>query len=184
MAKPRRAAFLDRDGTLNVRPPEHDYVKSLGEFAWLSGAVDGAVALARAGFLLFVVSNQRGIARGLVTEQTLAEIEQEIQRGLAPHGVQITAFRYCPHQLDEGCDCRKPRPGLILELAAAHDIDLESSWTVGDSPADVEAGRAAGTQTALIATAGNADRVAPSLADVAAAIVRQDDSAANSSTSA
>jgi histidinol-phosphate phosphatase family protein len=184
MATLRRAAFLDRDGTFNVRPAEHDYVKTPEEFAWLPGAVEGAVALARAGYLLFVVSNQRGIARGLVTTDTLQEIEAEIQRTLAPHGAQITAFRYCPHEADEGCTCRKPRPGLILDLARDYEIDLRNSWTIGDSPSDVEAGRAAGTHTALIAAAGTADLLVTSLVDFAAALVRQDDPAANSDTSA
>ena len=184
MAAARRAVFLDRDGTLNVRPAEHEYVTSLAAFTLLPGAIEGAVALARAGFLLAVVSNQRGLARGLVTEQTLRDIEAEIQSALAPHGVQITAFRYCPHELDANCECRKPRPGMILELAQTHGIDLASSWTIGDSPADVEAGRAAGTHTALIAPRGQADVLVDSLADSRAAIAAYDASAENSETSA
>ena len=127
-----------------------------------------------------VVSNQRGIARGLVNERTLTQIEEEIQSGLAPHDVRIAAFRYCPHELGEGCDCRKPKPGLILDLARELQIDLASSWMIGDSASDVEAGRAAGTRTALIAAdgKGDADLAAPTLLDVAAAIGAQADSAA------
>ena len=166
----RRAAFLDRDGTLNVKAAEHEYVTDPGGFRWLPGAIDGAVALARAGFTLAVVSNQRGIARGLVSAATLAAIEAEIQRALGPHGVRIEAFRYCPHELDEDCDCRKPRPGMILELARTLEIDLANSWMIGDSPSDVQAGRAAGTHTALIAASGEAEIVGDSLSDVAAKI--------------
>jgi histidinol-phosphate phosphatase family protein len=122
--------------------------------------------------VLAVASNQRGLARGLVSEATLTAIEAEIQRALAPHDVAIAAFRYCPHELDAGCDCRKPKPGMILELARVLQIDLASSWMIGDSRSDVEAGRAAGTRTALITASGqgDADVSAPTLRDVAAAI--------------
>jgi D-glycero-D-manno-heptose 1,7-bisphosphate phosphatase len=171
----RRAVFLDRDGTLNVRPAEHAYVESPEGFAWLPGAVEGACALARAGYLLAVVSNQRGVARGLVSWPTITAVEGEIQARLREHGCEIAGFRYCPHELDEGCDCRKPAPGMILDLAARLEIDLARSWTVGDSLSDVAAGRAAGTRTALIAAAGSPDGaaevVAPSLEAAAAAIL-------------
>lgn len=153
-----------------MRPAEHEYVTDPAGFRWLPGAIDGAVALARAGFTLAVVSNQRGVARGLVSTDTLAAIEAEIQRALAPHGVQIEAFRYCPHELGEDCDCRKPKPGMILELARELRIDLENSWMIGDSPSDVQTGAAAGTHTALIAPAGEAEIVGDSLSDVAATI--------------
>lgn len=173
----RRAVFLDRDGTLNVRPAEHRYVETLDGFVWLPGAVEGAAALARAGFVLAVTSNQRGIARGLVSWNTIAAIEQEIQARLGEHGAQIAAFRYCPHELDDGCDCRKPAPGMLLELAEQLDLDPARSWMVGDSESDVAAGRAAGCATALIATAAEgspADLVAPSLRAAAAAILERE----------
>ena len=114
----RPAAFLDRDGTLNVRPAPHDYVRRAGDFAWLDGAAEGAARLAAGGFALAVVSNQRGVARGLVEPQVLRDIEQLIQRRLAELGCAIEAFRYCPHERDAGCDCRKPAPGMLLWLAA------------------------------------------------------------------
>jgi D-glycero-D-manno-heptose 1,7-bisphosphate phosphatase len=174
----RRAVFLDRDGTLNVRPDEHRYVETLERFVWLPGAVDGASALARAGFVLAVASNQRGIARGLVSWSTIAAIEQEIQARLGEQGVQIAAFRYCPHELDDVCDCRKPAPGMLLELAELLDLDLARSWMVGDSASDVAAGHAAGCSTALIAPATArlpfADLVAPSLRAAAAAILERE----------
>jgi D-glycero-D-manno-heptose 1,7-bisphosphate phosphatase len=176
----RPAAFLDRDGTLNVSAPEHEYVTALEQFVWLPGAIEGAAALARAGYVLAVVSNQRGIARGLLTEATLSEIEAEIQAALAPHGARVEAFRYCPHELDAGCDCRKPKPGMLLELASTLKLDLARSWMIGDSRSDIQAGRAAGTHTALI-TAGagtpaesdavpDAELTAPTLREIAAAI--------------
>jgi D-glycero-D-manno-heptose 1,7-bisphosphate phosphatase len=110
-------AFLDRDGTLNVRPPEHAYVTSVTDFALAPGAANGAARLASAGYVLAVASNQRGVARGLVDTATLRELEAVIQRTLAEHGCAIQAFRYCPHDDNAGCSCRKPLPGMILRLA-------------------------------------------------------------------
>ncbi len=129
--------------------------------------------------MLAVVSNQRGLSRGLLSTQTLAEIEYEIQSRLRERGAEIAAFRYCPHALDAGCDCRKPAPGMILELSRALELDLPRCWVIGDSPSDVAAGRAAGARTALIAaerTGGEerADLVAGSLAEVAEAILARE----------
>jgi len=146
----RPGAFLDRDGTLNVRAAEHHYICSIDEFSWLPGAVDGAVRLARAGYALVVVSNQRGLARGLVTTAVLREIEQRIQDALAPHGCRVEAFRYCPHDHADACACRKPAPGLLLAAAADLGLDLGASWMIGDAASDVRAGRGAGCHTALI----------------------------------
>jgi D-glycero-D-manno-heptose 1,7-bisphosphate phosphatase len=166
----RAAIFLDRDGTLNTRPAPHDYVRSAEDFEWMPGAAEGAARLAAAGFRLLVVSNQRGVARGLVELRTLSEIERIIQSGLAERGARIEAFRYCIHDLHAACDCRKPQPGLLRRLAAELELDLGRSWMVGDSPSDVGAGKAAGCATALIGEpdcvprSGTApDLVAPSL---------------------
>jgi D-glycero-D-manno-heptose 1,7-bisphosphate phosphatase len=145
------AVFLDRDGTINVKPPAGEYVRSVEDFEWLPGAAQGSAALSHAGFTLFVVSNQRGVARGLVDEATLAAIEVTIQATLNPLGARVDAFRYCRHELNDGCDCRKPRPGMILSLARERRLNLAYCWMVGDSPSDVAAGKAAGCRTALVA---------------------------------
>ena len=166
--------FLDRDGTLNVRPGEHEYVTSEADFVWLPGAAEGAARLARAGYVLTVVSNQRGVARGLVRPSVLGRIEEIIQDELARYGCSITAFRYCMHDLDDACDCRKPKPGMILRLARELDLDLVDSWMIGDSPTDIRTGQAAGCRTALLADSGDrtvADVVAPSLAEASRWIV-------------
>src|SRR5947208_13952447 len=97
----RPAVFLDRDGTLNVRPPEHEYVKDVADFVWIEGASEAVRLLASAGYLITVVSNQRGIARGLVQPSTIAQIENRIQRDLAAVGVQVVAFRYCFHASED-----------------------------------------------------------------------------------
>jgi len=150
----RRAAFLDRDGTLNVRPPAHEYVVSADDFVWLPGAAEGAAALARAGYALAVVSNQRGVARGKLTENVLRQVEERIQHELEAHGCRVEAFRYCVHELTDACECRKPKPGMIVELARTLELDLARSWMIGDSPSDVAAGAAAGCHTALIGESG------------------------------
>jgi D-glycero-D-manno-heptose 1,7-bisphosphate phosphatase len=168
-----RAAFVDRDGTINVRPEAHSYLEHAEAFAWLPQAVEGLACLAAQGYALVVVSNQRGIARGLVSQATLRAIEQRIQGGLAPHGRRIEAFRYCPHEISEACRCRKPAPGLLLDAAHELEIDLAHSWMIGDAESDVLAGIAAGTATARIADPREpsaASIVAPSLLDVARAI--------------
>jgi D-glycero-D-manno-heptose 1,7-bisphosphate phosphatase len=173
----RPAVFLDRDGTINVRPPEHDYIRDSQDFEWLPGALDGLVKLADAGLPLVVVSNQRGVSLGLVTPSTLDEIECRIQEALEAHGHQVTAFRYCTHGIEDGCDCRKPRPGLLCAAARELRLDLGRSWMVGDTDADVEAGLAAGCRTIRLGTeAGAQERTAESLLQAAEIIVEQEGS--------
>jgi D-glycero-D-manno-heptose 1,7-bisphosphate phosphatase len=169
-----RAAFLDRDGTLNVCPPPHAYVESAAAFEWLPDAVDGLVSLADQGFALVVVSNQRGVARGLVSRRVLAEIEGIIQSALAERGQQrIIAFRYCLHDHADECACRKPAPGMLVEAAKEFRIELAESWMIGDAESDVLAGTAAGCRTGRIAAAGattSATLTASSLLGVARSI--------------
>jgi D-glycero-D-manno-heptose 1,7-bisphosphate phosphatase len=161
---------VDRDGTINAAAAEHQYIASARDFRWLPGAVDGLVALARAGFVVTVVSNQRGVARGLVTIQTLTEIENLIQQRLSEHACHISAFRYCVHDVQAQCECRKPAPGMLLDLASTLGLDLSRSWMIGDSDTDVGAGLAAGCHTALLRATGGggeADIVTGSLREAA-----------------
>jgi histidinol-phosphate phosphatase family protein len=164
VTRPRRGLFLDRDGVLNERPPAHDYLRSSEQFRWLPGVPEAIARLSSAGFVPIVVSNQRGIARALVSWSTLASIERVIQRGLSEYGGSIAAFYYCPHDIHEGCRCRKPAPGLLLRAAAEHRLDLGASAIVGDSETDVQAGRAAGCLSIQVAEPGE-----PSTADVVVA---------------
>jgi D-glycero-D-manno-heptose 1,7-bisphosphate phosphatase len=165
----RTAVFLDRDGVLNKRPPEHEYVTSADSLELLPGVAGAVSSLQGAGYLPIVVSNQRGVARGLVSEQTLREIEQRLLEA----GVPIAAFYYCRHDTIAGCDCRKPRPGLLLEAAADYELDLGSSVLIGDEETDVSAGRSAGCRTIRIGAEGPtaADELArdlPAAADIVA----------------
>jgi histidinol-phosphate phosphatase family protein len=169
----RRAAFLDRDGTLNVRPHEHEYVTDVSGFVWLDGAQEAVRRLAQANYIITVVSNQRGVARGLVSESTIRQIEERIQRDLAPIGTRVAAFRYCFHDVADKCSCRKPQPGMLRDLASELRLDLNRSWTIGDSDSDILAGQQAGTRTAIVGTtpcASQPDLVARSLLDAALSI--------------
>ncbi len=149
-----RAVFIDKDGTLIDDVPHN---ADPDRIRLSDGAGEALHALRAQGFLLIVVSNQPGIARGLIPEAAMADVRRRIDELLAPHGVQLDGFYYCPHWphgrlscLAFACGCRKPRPGLLLAAAAEHGIDAGRSWMVGDILDDVEAGRRAGCRTLLI----------------------------------
>ena len=149
----RPAVFLDRDGVINRRLPG-DYVRTPAAFAFLHGARAGMRLLRQAGYLLVVVTNQRGIGRGLMTEGDLAAVHAAMERGLERAGAPVDAILHCPHDLDAGCGCRKPRPGMLRRAIARLGIDPARSWIVGDSLSDLEAGRAAGVRGILVAPPG------------------------------
>jgi D-glycero-D-manno-heptose 1,7-bisphosphate phosphatase len=163
-----RAVFLDRDGVINRKAPEGQYVTRWEEMHFLPDADKAIALLNRAGFRVIVVSNQRCVAKGLVTARELESMHERMCAALARAGATIDAVYYCPHEVQPPCSCRKPKPGLLLDAARAHDIDLPASWMIGDSDIDAEAGRNAGCKTALLVSSdnngsGNADVVAPSL---------------------
>ena len=145
---PPGAAFLDRDGTINLKAPEGEYVTYVSELALLPGAAEAIRRLNDARILVIVVTNQRGIALGRMSEQDLAEIHAELEARLdAAAGARIDAFFHCPHDLNK-CSCRKPATGMFIAARVRFPgIDFSASVTVGDSASDVEAGRALGMRT-------------------------------------
>jgi D-glycero-D-manno-heptose 1,7-bisphosphate phosphatase len=161
------AAFLDRDGTINVKAPEGDYITTPERLRLLPGAAPAIRRLNLEGVPVFVVTNQRGIALRRMSEDDLARVHLRLDALLAAAGARVDGYYHCPH--DRGtCDCRKPGTGLLERAAAEHGVDLARSVVVGDSPSDVEAGRRAGARTVLLARdpdAGGADAVVPSLPD-------------------
>ena len=163
MSSPPETVFLDRDGTINVKAPEGDYVKSWAEFEFLPGAREAIGRLAEAGVRVIVVTNQRGVALGRMTR---ADVEDIHTRLLAETGDAIAAIYYCPHDHDS-CDCRKPRTGMFRQARAAFpDIEFERTTVIGDARSDVEAARAIGARPILIADAADYDvELAPSLDD-------------------
>ena len=163
-----KAAFLDRDGVINRKPPEGQYVTRWEELQVLSGVPEAIVLLNRAGYAVIVVSNQRGVAKGLLTQDDLESIHFRMCRELAEEGALITKVYYCPHEKEPPCSCRKPSPGMLLTAAQSYNLDLASSWMIGDSDNDVEAGRNAGCRTVRISQMealenNGADLSAPSL---------------------
>jgi histidinol-phosphate phosphatase family protein len=145
----RPTVILDRDGVLNERPPRAEYVRSREEFTWLDGALEALRLLAEAGYRVVVVSNQAGIARGAMTEDDLVAIHERMKEEAAGAGGRIDAIYYCPHDWDEGCECRKPRPGMLFQAQKDLSLDLSRTLFVGDDERDGEAADAAGCPFAL-----------------------------------
>ena len=152
----KRAIFLDRDGTL-IR--EVAYLSRLEEVKILEQAASAVSRINRAGILAVVITNQSGVARGLLSEERLREINRSIARSFARRGACLDAFYYCPHHPGAGlvayrqsCRCRKPQPGLLLEAAQELGIDLRRSCMVGDRLVDVQAGRSVGCTSVLVKT--------------------------------
>ncbi len=147
-----KAVFLDRDGVINRKLPENNYVKSYQEFELLPGVRTAMSIFSRLGYLLVVVTNQRGIARGLMDEDSLNCVHDYMKRQLLEHGIVLDGVYHCPHDRDEGCNCRKPQPGMILEACRHFDIDLDQSYLVGDSDSDMAAALNAGVRAIRIST--------------------------------
>jgi D-glycero-D-manno-heptose 1,7-bisphosphate phosphatase len=152
----RPAVFLDRDGTINE---EREYLHRIEDFAFISGVPESIRRLKDTGFLVIVVTNQSGVARGYYDEEVVVALHDHIQQLLAEYGTRIDAFYHCPHHPTEGagdyridCDCRKGSPGMLLQAASEHDIDLARSFMIGDKLADIEAGNAAGCTPILVRT--------------------------------
>ncbi len=145
---PRRAAFLDRDGTLIFDP---GYLADPEKVVLLEGAAESVALLRRAGYLPIIISNQSGVARGMYDESAVAAVNKRLCELLvAAHPLAlIDAIYYCPHGPDDDCPCRKPRPGLFLRAAEEKGIDLPASLSIGDNPRDVEAALGAGVTRAL-----------------------------------
>jgi len=171
-----RAVFLDRDGTL---VEEAGYLDCLDRLVFFPYTVDAVRVLNDAGFTIVVVTNQAGIARGIVREAFVAEAHQAISAKLAAGGARIDAYYYCPHYptgviepYSRACDCRKPQPGLLRRAAADLSIDLARSFVVGDRWHDIAAGQAVGARGVLVRTGlGRRDEAAPEPGTAAAAIV-------------
>ena len=150
----RRAVFLDRDGTINV---DHGFVSRLDELDFMPGAVEALSLLAGAGFVLVVVTNQSGVARGYFTECDVRAFHDEMNRRLGEKGVRIDRFYYCPHhpggvvaQYRCRCQCRKPGNALFVQAIADLDIDPKRSFAIGDNVTDLQPAVALGATGVLI----------------------------------
>lgn len=158
LSKPQKAVFLDRDGTINKYV---GFLTDIDQFELVEGAAEAIRLINESGYLAIVVSNQPVIARGEVTTDELSLIHDKMETLLGAEGAYIDGLYYCPHHPDSGfygevkelkiiCSCRKPKPGMILEAAKRFNIDLTTSWMIGDSENDIRCGKASGCYTALI----------------------------------
>ena len=154
----QKAVFLDRDGTINKYV---GFLKNIDEFELIPGVAEAIKKINNSGYLTIVVTNQPVIARGEVSYEELSEIHNKMETLLGNEGAYLDAIYYCPHHPHKGyegeipelkieCDCRKPKPGMLLKAADDYNIDLSSSWMIGDGENDILAGKAAGCKTALI----------------------------------
>ena len=144
----RTAVFIDRDGVINVN--RDLYVKTWDEFEFLPGVLDALALLAKAGLPVYVVTNQSCIGRGLTTLEEVLGIHERMREVIDQHGGRIDEVVMCPHRPSEGCSCRKPKPGMLLDIAARHDIDLSASYFIGDATSDAEIALAVGAQPILL----------------------------------
>jgi len=149
--------FLDRDGVINEN--RADYVKSWAEFSFLPGAAEAIARLSRGGKRVFVITNQSIVNRGLVSRAAVEAIHRRMVREIERYGGQIEAVACCLHRPDEGCSCRKPKQGLLLDLAGEHGLDLGSTVVIGDALSDVEAAIAAGCRAILVRTGRGSDQL-------------------------
>ena len=162
-----RLVILDRDGVINR--DSDAYIKSLDEWVPYPAAIDAIARLSRAGWTVAVATNQSGIARGYYDEATLAEMHAELSRLVSAEGGEIAHIAYCPHGPDDGCDCRKPLPGLLEQIRLALGLEsLAGSWMVGDSLRDLQAGEPMGCLPVLVRT-GKGERTLRQHPELAAA---------------
>lgn len=145
-----RLVILDRDGVINQ--DSENFVKSADEWIPLPGSVDAIARLSKAGFTVAIASNQSGLARGLVDRRALRAMHRKLRRLVATHGGHVDRIVVCPHGPNDGCNCRKPKPGLLTRLARHYRTSLHGVPVIGDSMRDLEAATSAGAQPILVRT--------------------------------
>ncbi|KPJ78933.1 MAG: histidinol phosphate phosphatase [Deltaproteobacteria bacterium SG8_13] len=179
-----KVVFLDRDGVINQDSPQ--YIKSWSEFEFLPGSIEALAALNRSGFEVIVITNQSAVNRGLISKALLEQMHDRLKAAVQSSGGRILDVFYCPHLPEEGCGCRKPKPGLIERACRKYGLNPETTTMVGDSAKDIKCARNAGCRRAALVRTGNGkaahrelkaegvpvDFVAEDLGDAAAWIIR------------
>ena len=150
-----KMVILDRDGVINQHADS--FIKSPDEWIAIPGSIEAISRLKKAGYLVTIASNEPGIARGLYSEDDLKQIHTRLEEQLAARGVQIDGIFYCPHGPSDNCVCRKPKPGLLMQIASAFDIKLNQTPFVGDSIRDIRAAEIARALPVLVRTGNGED---------------------------
>ncbi|EMT6576035.1 MULTISPECIES: D-glycero-beta-D-manno-heptose 1,7-bisphosphate 7-phosphatase [Providencia] len=179
------AVFLDRDGTINI---DHGYVHKIDDFEFIEGSIEAMLELKKMGYALVIVTNQSGIGRGIYTEDQFMQLTEWMDWSLADRGIDLDGIYFCPHHTEatveeyrQDCNCRKPKPGMLLDAQDFLKIDMASSIMVGDKLADMLAGKAANVGTTVLVKSGesvtdeainNADLVINSIAELPEALKR------------
>ncbi len=145
-----KAVFLDRDGVINKYPGDKAYVTSLKKFRFLPGAKRAIALLSKAGFKIFIASNQAGVGRGIYCQGTLDKINSFMLTEIARAKGRIDKVYYCTHRKDSGCACRKPKPGMLKKAAREFKFNLRDTYFIGDTIRDVHAARNAGSKSILV----------------------------------
>ena len=151
MTEKKKAIFLDRDGVINK---EVSYLSNPNDFEFIEGSIEALKILKQKGFLIIIITNQAGIARGFFTEETLEAIHSKMIRILKQNNIELDDIYYCPHhpEFTGPCDCRKPNIGMLLKAQLEYNIDLTNSYIVGDTLNDIQTGKAARCKTVLVLT--------------------------------
>lgn len=149
----RRAIFLDRDGVINK---EKNYLYKIDDFEFIEGVFEACKKFQENDYLIIVITNQAGIARGLYTERDFLLLTQWMRKRFAKMGVKVDAVYYCPHHPDftGNCDCRKPKPGMLIKAKNDFNIDMTASFLVGDKESDIEAGINVGINKNILVKTG------------------------------
>ena len=149
----KKVVFLDRDGTINQDSAE--YIKDWTEFIFLPRSIEALRDLTVAGFIIIVITNQSAIPRKLISLHELENIHSKMKAAVKSQGGKISDVFFCPHLPGDGCDCRKPAPGLIFQAQEKHDIDLSTAAMIGDSARDIECAHMAGCGRTILVKTGN-----------------------------
>ncbi len=147
-----RCVFFDRDGIVNESPGPGRYVTRREDFRILPEFIAALRVVCRKGYAAIIVTNQRAVAKGLIRREALEDLHARLRKVVEAEGLALLDIIYCPHEKGV-CECRKPQPGMLLQMARKHGLDLAASWMIGDAETDVQAGRSAGCRTILVNSA-------------------------------
>ena len=161
----KKVVFLDRDGTINQ--DSADYIKGWPEFVFLPRTIEALRELTAAGFMIIVITNQSAIGRKFISPRELENIHSKMKAAVESRGGNISDIFFCPHLPDDGCDCRKPAPGLIYQAQQKHDVDLSTAVMIGDSARDIECAHTAGCGRSILVKTGNIRQAQQILAEKA-----------------